>query len=237
MRSRIEERLKFVPVPDGSLFDGLIEPTWGGPGSRPDTYNTAGFTAYERVLWSIHVTHRSPLMLAIERKLGLDRATIESSVREGLARGHLQPGRAWPHGAYRGEFSLTGDGFGFIVPRKRRAISAHATRDDWARFDARVAIAPSGCWEYRAPRNAAGYGRIVIHGLGAMAHRVNYERILGPIPDNLVLDHLCRNPPCVNPDHLEAVTCAENVRRGAASRRAVKPITCGPVCVKSGGLA
>jgi hypothetical protein len=48
------------------------------------------------------------------------------------------------------------------------------------------------------------------------AHRFAYENLVGEIPDGLALDHLCRNPRCVNPDHLEPVTHAENVRRGYA---------------------
>lgn len=47
-----------------------------------------------------------------------------------------------------------------------------------------------------------------------MAHRAVYEALVGPIPPELELDHLCRNPACVNPAHLEPVTRKENVRRG-----------------------
>lgn len=47
-----------------------------------------------------------------------------------------------------------------------------------------------------------------------LAHRVMYELYRGPIPGGLELDHLCRNTRCINPDHLEPVTHAENVRRG-----------------------
>lgn len=47
-----------------------------------------------------------------------------------------------------------------------------------------------------------------------MAHRVSHVLYKGPIPNGLVIDHLCRNPSCVNPDHLEAVTQKENVHRG-----------------------
>lgn len=54
-----------------------------------------------------------------------------------------------------------------------------------------------------------GYGR---YG-GQGAHRVAYELHAGAIPEGMELDHLCRNPLCVNPDHLEPVTRAENIRR------------------------
>jgi len=47
-----------------------------------------------------------------------------------------------------------------------------------------------------------------------MCHRLTYEALVGPIPPGLVIDHLCRVPECVNPDHLEPVTHAENLARG-----------------------
>lgn len=49
------------------------------------------------------------------------------------------------------------------------------------------------------------------------AHRIAYEIVIGPIPDGLVIDHLCRIPACVNPAHLEPVTSRENVLRGKVS--------------------
>ncbi len=55
-----------------------------------------------------------------------------------------------------------------------------------------------------------------------MAHRWFYEQAKGPIPDGLSIDHLCRVPPCVNPDHLEAVSHTENVRRGKAAKLTMK---------------
>lgn len=59
-----------------------------------------------------------------------------------------------------------------------------------------------------------GYGRISVGRKTRAIHRVAYEMVKGPIPDGLVIDHLCRNRACINPDHLEVVTNEENIRRG-----------------------
>lgn len=70
------------------------------------------------------------------------------------------------------------------------------------------------CIEWIGCVGSRGYARVTIMGVGHVAHRVVYEMVNGPIPEGLVLDHLCRNKRCVNPSHLEPVTIAENVRRG-----------------------
>ena len=73
-----------------------------------------------------------------------------------------------------------------------------------------------GCWVWTGAVSTGGYGRIGIDGNRlAQAHRVAYQLYVGPIPEGLHVDHLCRNRLCVNSDHLEAVTQAENNRRSA----------------------
>jgi hypothetical protein len=84
------------------------------------------------------------------------------------------------------------------------------------RFEAKYIPEPnSGCWLWIGGTNGRdGYGRIRKNGKMESAHRISYELYKGQIPDGLDIDHLCRNHPCVNPDHLEAVTHQTNVLRG-----------------------
>lgn len=75
----------------------------------------------------------------------------------------------------------------------------------------KIRISPNGCWEWMAARHRTGYGRIAFNRETWLAHRLTYTLLVGAIPDGLVIDHLCRNRPCVNPEHLRAVTQWENV--------------------------
>lgn len=69
------------------------------------------------------------------------------------------------------------------------------------------------CWLWTGIINTHGYGYIRFNGKMRRAHRVSYEHFVGPIPDGLELDHLCRCRNCVNPDHLEPVTSSINSLR------------------------
>lgn len=97
--------------------------------------------------------------------------------------------------------------------------AGHRNRLGW-----RVSVEDRGhttpCHIWQGSCDEHGYGHVWVPEARQVlgAHRVGYERERGPIPEGLWLDHLCRVPPCVNPDHLEPVTPAENMRRGLTAK-------------------
>lgn len=84
------------------------------------------------------------------------------------------------------------------------------------RFLSKVRVNEAGCWIWTGQCDHRGYGRFALGRRHLIAHRYGYEAMVGPIPDGLEIDHLCRARACVNPDHLEPVTHRENLRRGTS---------------------
>lgn len=83
------------------------------------------------------------------------------------------------------------------------------------RFWDKVQVSEKGCWIWTAHRDKDGYGTFYYTELKTdRAHRIAYLTIKGDIASGLVIDHLCRVRNCVNPEHLEPVTSAENTNRG-----------------------
>lgn len=91
-----------------------------------------------------------------------------------------------------------------------------------ANLRARITPDATGCWVWTGHVDRHGYGKFGKTGEPwntTLAHRLVYMLLAGPIPPGLQLDHLCRWPRCVNPDHLEPVTGGENTRRGGRAIR------------------
>lgn len=84
----------------------------------------------------------------------------------------------------------------------------------WDKFIQRVEVTTNGCWIWTGAKTGGGYGIMSHHSENISTHRFAYEAVIGPIPEKLHIDHLCRNRICCNPIHLEPVTQRENLLRG-----------------------
>lgn len=98
------------------------------------------------------------------------------------------------------------------------------------RFWSNVSPEPNtGCWLWTGNVTMAGFGQIRVGSMRdgsrryELTHRFSYQEVRGDIQDGMVVDHLCRQPACVNPSHMEIVTRGENVRRGVVGTPATNP--------------
>lgn len=124
------------------------------------------------------------------------------------------------------------DGCDYPV-RSKKLCSAHYTQhlrgktlrplrriiaDLNGRIDARI-VQSGDCWQWSGAHADTGYAQVRFDGRLVYVHRAMFERAKGPIAAGMVIDHVCHNRGCVNPDHLEAVTNKQNIenRAGAAS--------------------
>jgi hypothetical protein len=89
------------------------------------------------------------------------------------------------------------------------------------RIIARRSIDSNGCWSWTGAK-VRGYGVLSIDGRTQYVHRVVYRLSGGNLDDSVTLDHLCRQPSCFNPEHLEPVTREENARRVPKDGRRVR---------------
>ncbi len=104
---------------------------------------------------------------------------------------------------------------GWVQGRPKRYVSGHNRRRSGAAY---IVDPETGCWLWQRKRRPNGYGQVYDGARIVHAHRLYYERANGPIPVGLVVDHLCRNKSCVNPEHLEAVGQSTNTHRGNRSK-------------------
>jgi hypothetical protein len=111
--------------------------------------------------------------------------------------------------------------FGYEKGQSKRYIKGHqpkANRRSEIDFIPEDRGYKTACWIWQLASDKDGYGAKKHKRKSIKAHRFYYEKKFGPIPEGLVLDHLCRVRSCVNPDHCEPVTNTVNIRRGVGAK-------------------
>lgn len=206
-----------VSVQDADVVPGVVRVGRVSPGVDvagcrgcvPQAVRVTGTPVRTRILG----TKKCPARRANAR--GADRHPLEASMIrqrtcsfDGCARKHF--GRGWCELHY-GRWKRTGTPY--LVDRAARNVAAF-----WAHVDKQGSAPHLGsCWLWTGSLLNGGYPDWSVQKRHVGAHRFAYALIIGPIPHGLELDHLCRVITCVNPEHLEPVTSAENLRRQGAA--------------------
>lgn len=89
--------------------------------------------------------------------------------------------------------------------------------NDFKRFWNKV-VKTNKCWNWTGAKGQWGHGQFWNGKRLVNAHRISYEMHIGKIPKGLTIDHMCRNPPCVNPKHLQAITMRDNILLGSKAQ-------------------
>tara|TARA_R110002020_G_scaffold10785_4_gene40931 strand:+ start:823 stop:1386 length:564 start_codon:yes stop_codon:yes gene_type:complete len=97
-----------------------------------------------------------------------------------------------------------------FADKARNSKNVYISKTCYVAFISRYVVAKNGCWNWRGHKSKAGYGMHSNRSKTIGAHRVSYVIHKGQIPVGLVVHHVCNNPSCVNPDHLDAITQKEN---------------------------
>lgn len=171
---------------------------------RPETCTIEGCgkVHFSRDLCSAHYAKLRKYGDPLERRYGLpsEPCIIDGCDKDGTA------GHGWCYLHYR-RYWRHGD------PRESSRVVGFTDTRVWGNFEDDD---DTDCWIWTGALNEGGYGIVRVGDSMVPVHRYTYHHLVGDIPEDLELDHLCRNRACANPDHLEPVTHRENVIRGTS---------------------